>query len=477
MRPLRSFAAAAVTVTLLGACSSAGGSAPSSTGTAAAVASTAIGAGNVALYDDTVVHDIAVTYDQAAYDEMIKAYGSTQEKEWIEATVVIDGVTVEKVGMRLKGNSSLRGVATGTGSANPQTLPWLIRFDKYVDGQTYQGHTDVVVRGNSSKTSLNEAVALELIGLAGEPTQQSFATGFRINGGPEVLRLAIELPNDDWDERSFSGEGILYKAESGGDYSYRGDDPDAYKDVFDQETDTDDENLAPLIDFLDFVNNSTDAAFAAELGRHLDVDAFARYLALQELVVNFDDIDGPGNNAYLRYDEATKKFTVLSWDMNLAFGSSPGGMGGMGGMGGPRVAGPGGQPPAGGQFPAGQAPPAGRPGSGRGHAGRAGWADQHPRPALPGQLDLRRPRRLGQDRPHGQALHERQGRGNRGPFGRRAHRPRHRPGRRRHHRAGSGPHPHPGRLKASPSRSEREGTELCWHSQARRRERPGTRAT
>jgi spore coat protein CotH len=353
MRPLRSFAAA-VTVSLLGACSSAGGSSPSATGTAAAVASTAIGAGNVALYDDTVVHDIAVTFDPAAYDEMIKAYGSTQEKEWIEATVVIDGVTVEKVGMRLKGNSSLRGVATGNGAANPQALPWLIRFDKYVDGQTYQGHTDVVVRGNSSKTSLNEAVALELIGLAGEPTQQSFATGFRINGGPEVLRLAIELPNDDWDERSFSGDGVLYKAESTGDYSYRGDDPVAYEDVFDQETDTDDENLAPLIDFLDFINNSTDAAFAAELSQHLDVNAFARYLALQELVVNFDDIDGPGNNAYLRYDEATKKITVLSWDMNLAFGSSPGGMGGMGG-GGPRVAGPGGQPPppAGGQGPAG----------------------------------------------------------------------------------------------------------------------------
>lgn len=360
MRPLRSLAAAAIALSLLGACSSAGPSGqPTATG--ASGTSRTIGAGNVALYDDTVVHDIAVTYDQAAYDEMIKAYGSTQEKEWIEATVVIDGVTVEKVGMRLKGNSSLRGVATGTGAANPQTLPWLIRFDKYVDGQTYQGHTDVVVRGNSSKTSLNEAVALELIGLAGEPTQQSFATGFRINGGPEVLRLAIELPNDDWDGASFSSEGILYKAESTGDYSFRGDDPDSYKDVFDQETDTDDQNLEPLIDFLDFINNSSDAAFGAELGQHLDVNAFARYLALQDLVVNFDDIDGPGNNSYLRYDEATKKFTVLSWDMNLAFGSSPGGMAGqgaVGGAGGPRVGGPGGQLPAGGQFAAGGQLPA-----------------------------------------------------------------------------------------------------------------------
>jgi spore coat protein CotH len=278
-------------------------------------------------------------------------------------------VTVEKVGMRLKGNSSLRGVSA-SGTTAPQSLPWLIRFDKYVDGQTYQGHTDIVIRGNSSKTSLNEAVALELIDLAGEATQESIATRFSINGSADVLRLAIELPNDDWDGENFDTDGLLYKAESTGDYSYRGDNPDAYADVFDQESDTDQENLAPLIDFLEFINTSNDATFAADLSKHLDVDAFARYLALQELVNNFDDIDGPGNNSYLRYDESTRKFTVLSWDMNLAFGSSPGGPMGNGGAGEPRAGappagglaagGPGPQPPAGGAGAAPRGGPGGR---------------------------------------------------------------------------------------------------------------------
>ncbi len=211
----------------------------------------------------------------------------------------------------------------------PESLPWLVRFDKYVDGQTYQGRTEVVIRGNNTETSLNEAVALELIGLSGAATQKAFSTRFKVNGGAQVLRLAIESPNDDWEESTFDTDGILYKAESTGDYSYRGTDPKAYDEIFDQESDTDNENLAPLISFLDFINNSSDAAFAADLGKHLDVAAFARYLALQELVGNFDDIDGPGNNSYLRYDETTKQFTVLSWDLNLAFNAGPGG--GMGG--------------------------------------------------------------------------------------------------------------------------------------------------
>jgi spore coat protein CotH len=272
--------------------------------------------------------------------------------------------------MRLKGNSSLRGLARGGGAGGPgggaqpngvtrtepQSLPWLIRFDKYVDGQTYQGRTEVVIRGNNTKTSLNEAVALELIGLSGAATQKAFSTRFRVNGGTQVLRLAIESPNDDWEQSAFDGDGILYKAESTGDYSDRGTDPKAYDEVFDQESDTADENLAPLISFLDFINNSSDAVFASDLGKHLDVAAFARYLALQDLVGNWDDIDGPGNNSYLRYDAGTKQFTVLSWDLNLAFSGTAGPGGAQppaGGMqppaGGVRQAPPGGQPPAGGQ--------------------------------------------------------------------------------------------------------------------------------
>ena len=65
------------------------------------------------LFDDSVVHDIAVSYDQADYDAMIDAYVETGEKEWIEATVTIDGVVYEQVGLRLKGNSSLAGLGGG----------------------------------------------------------------------------------------------------------------------------------------------------------------------------------------------------------------------------------------------------------------------------------------------------------------------------------------------------------------------------
>lgn len=316
--------------------------------------------GELDLFDSSVVHTISVDFDQDDYDAMIDTFTSTGDKDWISATVTIDGTTYENVGLRLKGNSSLFGLTAET-SGNPEDLPWLIRLNKFVDGEDHQDYEDIVIRSNSTETAMNEAVAQELLALTGLAAQSPIAAAFTVNGGETELRLAVENPDEEWYEDNFSDEdGLLYKADSEGDYSYRGDDAEAYTDVFDQ--DVGDDDMVPLIDFLDFINNSDDATFAAELGDELDVEAFATYLAFQDLIGNADDINGRGNNSYLQYDTTTEQFTVVSWDLNLAFDTANVGGGGQGGAGGGgRPVGP---PPgaAGGEADLGAGAGAGGPG-------------------------------------------------------------------------------------------------------------------
>lgn len=308
------------------------------------------------VWDSSTVHTISVEVDEDELAAMIETYSAEDSKEWLTATVTIDGQTFEDVGLRLKGNSSLRSVGTDT---DAQDIPWLIRLDTFVDGQELDGSTDFVVRSNTSETSLNEAVALEMLGAAGLATEQAIATRFSVNGSEEALRLTIEDPDDAWDAASFDTDGILYKAQSDGDYSYRGDDPAAYEDVFSQKSPSGEDDLTPLIEFLQFLDESDDETFAAELGEHLDVDAFATYLAMQDIVGNFDDIDGPGNNSFLRYDSETGAFTVVSWDLNLAFGQMNGGGGMPGGAAGTMPDGDAGAVPDGADLPEGFTPPDG----------------------------------------------------------------------------------------------------------------------
>ncbi|MDQ0425728.1 CotH kinase family protein [Cellulomonas iranensis] len=382
-RALRATVAAVLAATLAACSVPATDAASGASGTGAAASATA----GADLFDTTTVHSIAVTYDEDDYQAMLDAYAATGDKEWIRATVVIDGQELQDVGLRLKGNSSLRGLASrpgtddagagatddadattdGAGTAeapadaparddlgegsvsadDPAGLPWLIRLDKYVDGQQYAGRTDLVVRGSSTQSSLNEAVALQVLALADVPAEQATYVRLSVNGGDERLRLVLDLPDDDlWNADTFENPGITYKADSEGDWSYRGEDASAYADAFEVKSSTsslpEDEQYAPLIELLALVNDASDEEFAAQLGDHLDVDAFARYLAAQDVVQNWDDIDGPGNNSYLRWDETTGLFTVVAWDQNLSFS---GGMGG--GMGGGTGGGmPGGEPGA-----------------------------------------------------------------------------------------------------------------------------------
>jgi spore coat protein CotH len=305
--------------------------------------------GAVALFDDGLVHEIEFTFDPAAYERMIQIYQAQGIKNFIEAKVTIDGTAVASVGIRLKGNSTLGSLrragptgvnpgGRGAGGAGPggvilsadepESLPWLIKFDEFVKGQSYEGYEQLALRP-ASGAGLSEALALDLVGVTGEPTQRSIYTSLSVNGTAAVLRLVVEIPDSEFADDNFRSNGVLYKALSTGRFTYLSNDPLAYANAFKQITNKKKQDMEPLIELMKWVSQASDAEFAEHLDEHVDVESFATYVAIQDLLANFDDMSGPGSNYYLWYDLETSLFTVLSWDMNLAFGGLGRGGGGV----------------------------------------------------------------------------------------------------------------------------------------------------
>ena len=70
-------------------------------------------AGQVDLFDETVVHSIQILIPDADYQQMLTTYRQTGLKEYFHADVIIDGARVDNVGLRLKGNASLRSAVGG----------------------------------------------------------------------------------------------------------------------------------------------------------------------------------------------------------------------------------------------------------------------------------------------------------------------------------------------------------------------------
>ncbi|MFI9596073.1 CotH kinase family protein [Nonomuraea sp. NPDC052265] len=362
------------------------------------------------LFDASTAHEVKLTFTDEAYEDMLSEYFKDGEKKYVEADLTIDGTRVPSVGVRLKGNSTLQGLTWkgqskqravpgggprpegmpegGAGppgggmfgsslkAEEPENLPWLISFDEFVDGRRYQGHSQVAVRpaAMGSTTMLNEALGIALVGASGEPTQRSAYSSFTVNGRSSTPRLVVEYLDEGYAEGL--GDGVLYKSLAGGTFTYKGEDQTGYTTDFKQVNKVGGKDLQPVIGLVEWVDEASDAEFAQGLADRVDVTSFARYLALQHIMVNFDDMAGPGKNYYLWYETGTKKFKVITWDLNLAFSGDAKsgvndtiGMGGLG-QGRPRQQGQqqGQQPPQQGRPPQDVTPPEGggpeRPGGG-----------------------------------------------------------------------------------------------------------------
>ena len=74
-----------------------------------------------------------------------------------------------------------------------------------------------------------------------------------------------------------------------------------------------------LFRFLDILNNEPDETFPAEIEEVLDVDEFLRFLAVSTVIIHLDNYPGTGHNYYLY--EVDGYFTIIPWDLNMAFGS------------------------------------------------------------------------------------------------------------------------------------------------------------
>jgi len=79
-----------------------------------------------------------------------------------------------------------------------------------------------------------------------------------------------------------------------------------------------------LLRFLEVLNKCPDDSFPSEIEKVLDVDGVLRSLAVSVLIVHLDSYNGLGHNYYLY--EADGKFSLIPWDLNMAFGTFNGGL-------------------------------------------------------------------------------------------------------------------------------------------------------
>jgi spore coat protein H len=259
---------------------------------------------------------------------------------WVNVDVEFNGQTWTNVGMRFKGNSSLMG-AWGSGIMK---LGFRLDFDEFeddypeIDNQRFFGFKELSFSSNWNDSSfLREKVTADVFREAGIPSSQTafYAIYVDYGEGPVYFGLytAVEMVEDTVIETQFEdNNGNVYKPEGNGATFASG---TFSEESFDKETNeeaADYSDILALYDALHAEARTTDPeSWRRELESVFDVDGFIHWLAVNEVVQNWDTYGSMSHNYYLYNDPTTELLTWIPWDNNMALSEGMGiGRGPMG---------------------------------------------------------------------------------------------------------------------------------------------------
>ena len=268
------------------------------------------------LFDSSRVHTIDLQIDD--WGAFVENAG---KEEYVPCTVEIDGEAFRQVGLRAKGNNSLR--LTEEYGLSRYSLK--LEFDQFIDGGNYHGLDKFSLDASFQDNSyLKTCLVYDMMAFMEVPAPLCSYTWVTVNGQPWGLFLAIEEPEEAFARRNFGPDhGQLYKPDyrslraENADVALRyiNDDPASYPNLFDNaKFDVDEADQARLIEALRVLSTGENLETA------VNVDQVLRYFTVQVFVMNWDSYLGHTGHNYFLYEE-DGILSILPWDYNLAFGT------------------------------------------------------------------------------------------------------------------------------------------------------------
>lgn len=248
------------------------------------------------------VHEIRIEIDQQEW-QAIK--NNPYNGDYHPANVSIDGERVENVGLRTRGHASLEyAIEKGT------KYPFKIKFDKYVDDQTFMGLDELALNnGGDDFAFIRDYICYEAFQILDGYT--SCVTYFNVYLNDELkgFYVGIEAIDKSYLERHFgSHKHNLYEGENGATL-------ETFMSLscFTQKkgSDTSMEDIQRLIEVLD----ETPTGEKGDIESCIDVDSVLKMFAVNAVLDNRDGYCGIYAHNYYFYN-ADGRLVMLPWDMN-----------------------------------------------------------------------------------------------------------------------------------------------------------------
>ena len=243
---------------------------------------------------------------------------------YTRATITIDGQRFDDAGLRFKGNSSFRSARRSL------KKPFKIDLDRFTKNQKLHGRTKLnLSNAFLDPAFMKEKLGYELYRAAGLPTPGvGWATvTLTAEGVADALPLGIYVIVEQVDRRFLvshlgraSKDSLLMKPEVR-EWRYINDVPGTYRNYNIKLGEDNTDQLRAFAGVLKLIEHASDTEFEREIGKRMDLEQLAGYLAATSILANTDSYIGMPHNYYLLMDKADGKLRLLPWDINEAFGT------------------------------------------------------------------------------------------------------------------------------------------------------------
>ncbi|MGB0591190.1 MAG: CotH kinase family protein [Myxococcota bacterium] len=230
-----------------------------------------------------------------------------QKFEWRLAKVTVDGVTVDKVGIRKKGY---------LGSMSDTKPSLKIRFDKYEDQFLEDGEGGslkwlTLNNVQQDRSKLNTCMAYHVFALAGRPAPRCNFAKVTVNGQALGLYVHVESVKDAFIAHHFDdATGNLYEGTLS---DFR----EIWSNTFEKKSNATEADWSDIEGVTEALADSSPAGLEA-LADVVDLDLFMTHWALEVLVGHWDGYAGNRNNFFV-YGPSGSPLTFIPWGPDSSF--------------------------------------------------------------------------------------------------------------------------------------------------------------
>lgn len=276
------------------------------------------------IYDIERIQEVKLYIEDQYWDNKLNAYKKQGIDKRVLATLVLNGITYDSVGVRYKGNSSY----FNTRKENDSKLPLNVKIDYMKKNQYLPGNFKRLKLSNVFRdpSFLREVLSYEIIGNYMPTPRANFA---KVYINDEYLGLYNNTESIDsrfTTKRFGTSEGVLFKCDpvwkaknvvgclpnQKSNLVYQGADVACYENNYELKSG---EGWRELIRMIDVLNNQTERVESV-----MNVNQVLWMHALNNVLVNLDSYIGRLCHNYYLYQDTFGIFQPIIWDLNMSFG-------------------------------------------------------------------------------------------------------------------------------------------------------------